>query len=385
MKKLSLMDRVFYHNYTNITEKLLNPNNTSDITEYQKKLFGLKIILLIIGFSILSSGLSTKKNAVSSISNIILGAFTSIIGYLIIGTRIQQSNYNIYKEIINILIITSVCTIALSERTKQNSISFICIVISSIIYPLLYRLYKNYSGNEPDNNLIYALSTLFSLTAIYFVGPRTGKYVDGQVQPKPGHNIPMFSMGSLIIVLQNLMNSEDPLKLLINMGVAIITNNVTNKYLYDRSDYTINLETLVTESFYNHNIIFSLLNGFITPYVIKILDKVKLDSPSGLVTIGLIPIFKLLLDKRFYDLYLSLGATTFFGLIIYLFKQTVELRVSDDTNIVENPIKGDRVVTSGGILGKIARVKENDIIELEISENVNVEIIKSAIIKILSE
>lgn len=61
MRKLSLIDRVFNHNYTYITEKLLNPDNTSDITEYQKKLFGLKIILLIIGFSVLSSGLSRKK------------------------------------------------------------------------------------------------------------------------------------------------------------------------------------------------------------------------------------------------------------------------------------------------------------------------------------
>ena len=45
--------------------------------------------------------------------------------------------------------------------------------------------------------------------------------------------------------------------------------------------------------------------------------------------------------------------------------------------MVENLKRGDKVVTSGGIVGTIERVIDNDKVEVLISENVKVEIIKS--------
>ena len=41
--------------------------------------------------------------------------------------------------------------------------------------------------------------------------------------------------------------------------------------------------------------------------------------------------------------------------------------------------RGDEVITSGGILGKIERVHEDDKIDLSISENVTIQVIKSTI------
>ena len=45
--------------------------------------------------------------------------------------------------------------------------------------------------------------------------------------------------------------------------------------------------------------------------------------------------------------------------------------------MVENLKRGDKVITSGGIVGTVERIIDNDKIEVNISENVNVEIIKS--------
>ena len=45
--------------------------------------------------------------------------------------------------------------------------------------------------------------------------------------------------------------------------------------------------------------------------------------------------------------------------------------------MVKNLKRGDQVITSGGIVGTVERVMENDKIEIEISENVKVEIVKS--------
>ena len=45
--------------------------------------------------------------------------------------------------------------------------------------------------------------------------------------------------------------------------------------------------------------------------------------------------------------------------------------------MVENLKRGDKVVSSGGIIGTVERVIDNDKVEIEIAENVRVVIIKS--------
>ena len=51
--------------------------------------------------------------------------------------------------------------------------------------------------------------------------------------------------------------------------------------------------------------------------------------------------------------------------------------------MVENLKRGDKVITSGGIVGSIERVIDNDKVEVLISENVKVEIVKSTGIQAL--
>ena len=58
-------------------------------------------------------------------------------------------------------------------------------------------------------------------------------------------------------------------------------------------------------------------------------------------------------------------------------------KVKEHRAMVENLKKGDKVVTSGGITGVITRVIDNDKVEVAISENVKVEVIKSTGIQAL--
>jgi len=46
--------------------------------------------------------------------------------------------------------------------------------------------------------------------------------------------------------------------------------------------------------------------------------------------------------------------------------------------------RGDEIITSGGILGKIEKVSDNDQIELTIAENVTVTIIRSTVQNLLN-
>ena len=54
-------------------------------------------------------------------------------------------------------------------------------------------------------------------------------------------------------------------------------------------------------------------------------------------------------------------------------------RVKDHKNMVAQLKRGDQVVTSGGIVGRIERILEDDKAELTIAENVNIKVVKSTI------
>ena len=49
----------------------------------------------------------------------------------------------------------------------------------------------------------------------------------------------------------------------------------------------------------------------------------------------------------------------------------------------ENLKRGDKVLTSGGIVGTVERIMDNDKVEIQISDNVNVEMVRSTGIQAL--
>ena len=54
-------------------------------------------------------------------------------------------------------------------------------------------------------------------------------------------------------------------------------------------------------------------------------------------------------------------------------------RVKEHKDMVKNLKRGDEVITSGGIIGKVDRVFEDDRIELNIANDVKVQVIKNTI------
>ena len=64
--------------------------------------------------------------------------------------------------------------------------------------------------------------------------------------------------------------------------------------------------------------------------------------------------------------------------IFYLFLiRPQQKKVKEHKAMVEGLKRGDKVVTSGGITGRVERLIDNDKVEVEIAENVKVEIVKA--------
>tara|TARA_S200000501_G_scaffold364225_1_gene396092 strand:- start:1601 stop:1888 length:288 start_codon:yes stop_codon:yes gene_type:complete len=52
-------------------------------------------------------------------------------------------------------------------------------------------------------------------------------------------------------------------------------------------------------------------------------------------------------------------------------------KAKDHKKMVEELKRGDKVITSGGIIGTVERIIDNEKIEVEIAENVKVEILRT--------
>lgn len=74
-----------------------------------------------------------------------------------------------------------------------------------------------------------------------------------------------------------------------------------------------------------------------------------------------------------------------FVIFYFLLIRPQQKKVKEHKAMVNSVGRGDVVVAGGGFIGKVVRVLEGDKVELEISDNVIVKIIKSSISAVVSK
>ena len=70
-----------------------------------------------------------------------------------------------------------------------------------------------------------------------------------------------------------------------------------------------------------------------------------------------------------------------FAIIYFMILRPQQKRQREHANMVEALRRGDTVVTQGGLVGKVAKVAEEEI-EVDIAENTRVSVVKSMIISV---
>jgi preprotein translocase subunit YajC len=83
------------------------------------------------------------------------------------------------------------------------------------------------------------------------------------------------------------------------------------------------------------------------------------------------------------DLMSNLGSVLPFILIFvimyFLILRPQQKRAKQHTEMVKNLRRGDNVITSGGLVGKVTKVVDDDQIEIEIADGVKVRQVKSMV------
>ena len=74
-----------------------------------------------------------------------------------------------------------------------------------------------------------------------------------------------------------------------------------------------------------------------------------------------------------------------FGIMYFLLIRPQQKKMRDLKAMVAALRRGDQVLTGGGIIGKVTKVGEDGVIEVEIADGVKVKVIRSTITQVMSK
>ena len=71
-----------------------------------------------------------------------------------------------------------------------------------------------------------------------------------------------------------------------------------------------------------------------------------------------------------------------FGVFYFRLIRPQQKKMKEHRSMVENVRRGDTVVTGGGIIGRVTKVKDEATIQVEISENVRIDVVKGTLTEV---
>ena len=74
-----------------------------------------------------------------------------------------------------------------------------------------------------------------------------------------------------------------------------------------------------------------------------------------------------------------------FGIMYFLLIRPQQKKVKEHQAMVAALRRGDQVVTQGGIIGKVVKVKDDGELEVEVAEGVKVRVVQSTIATVVSK
>ena len=74
-----------------------------------------------------------------------------------------------------------------------------------------------------------------------------------------------------------------------------------------------------------------------------------------------------------------------FAIMYFLLIRPQQKKVKEHQAMVDALRRGDQVVTQGGVIGKVAKVKEDGELEVEIADGVKVRVVRATIAQVLNK
>ncbi|MCF8483277.1 MAG: ammonium transporter [Rhodospirillum sp.] len=312
---------------------------------------GALVMWMAAGFAMLEGGLvRTKNTAMQMLKNISLYAVAGIMYYLIgynlmyvgvdggyIGSFTFLYNPNElpdldtgyskmsdwFFQMVFVATAASIVSGTLAERIKIWPFMIFCVILTSFIYPiqgawqwgggwLSEAGFSDFAGST----LVHSVGGWAALVGAIVLGARKGKFgADGRVNPMPGANLPLATLGTFILWLgwfgfnggsQLALGSAGDAMAISNIYVntnlaaagGVVAAMLLTQVMYGKVDLTMALngalaglvaitaEPLMPTPLLA--IIIGAVGGVLAVIVVPLLDKLKIDDVVGAIPVHLV-------------------------------------------------------------------------------------------------
>jgi Amt family ammonium transporter len=320
---------------------------------------GFLVFFMAAGFAMLEAGLVRSKNVTMQLTkNIALFSLASIFYYLIgynlmypLGDWAVEGVFSALFPAVGVLeavgvdaagaddygyastgsdfffqlmfcaATASIVSGAVAERIKLWPFLIFTVVLTSIIYPLQASwswgggfLSEAGFSDFAGSSIVHSVGGWAALMGAIILGPRIGKYKNGQVHPIPGSNLALATLGTFILWLgwfgfnggsQLAMGSvgdvADISRIFANTNAAAaggaVAALILTQVLYRKPDLTMilngalaGLVSITAEPLaptLGQATIIGAVGGVIVVFVVPFLDKLKIDDVVGAIPVHL--------------------------------------------------------------------------------------------------
>ena len=389
---------------------------TGDMGALWITLAAILVFFMQAGFTLVEVGFTRSKNSGNIImKNIMDLAVGSImfwaVGYgimygsdLVLGGFFRSSPadqgyfffsatdwYNLFFQTVFCATAATIVSGAVAERTKFSTYLILSAVLTTLIYPISGSWYWPFDDDAwlntagfidfAGSSVVHAVGGGAALVAAIMVGPRIGKYVNGEAKVIPGHNMMYGSLGVFILWLgwfgfnggsQLAWGGDDTIaagSVIINTNLAAAIGAISALFLtwvrYGKPDLSMTLNGAlaglvgITAGCGAVNawgaVAIGLICGLIVVLSIEFIDKkLKIDDPVGAISVHgtcgflgtvLVGIFaldggllygggaSLLWVQTYGSLAYILWAAFGTFVVLIILKKTIGLRVSESDEI----------------------------------------------------
>ncbi|WP_293449397.1 preprotein translocase subunit YajC [Planktotalea sp.] len=74
-----------------------------------------------------------------------------------------------------------------------------------------------------------------------------------------------------------------------------------------------------------------------------------------------------------------------FAIMYFLLIRPQQKKLKEHQKMVEGLRRGDQVITQGGLIGKVVKVKDDNEVEIELAEGVKVRVVQSTIANVINK
>ncbi len=304
------------------------------------------VFIMHLGFATLETGLTRQKNTVNILFKNLFIISIGIVSYALTGFNTmypgdfngflaikgmigfdgdvanltnQYADYTYWADFIfQAMFAATAATIvsgAVAERVKLSGFMLYATILVAFIYPIAGSW--KWGGGWLDgmgfydfagSSIVHAFGGFAALAAVIILGPRAGKYVDGEIKPILGHSMPLATIGVFLLWLGwfgfnggSVLSADPGLVSIVFVttslaaAVGCLAAMVTSQIFLKKPDVTMALNGILAGLVgitagadtvtWTGAMIIGLVAGIIVVFSIVIIDRIKIDDPVGAISV----------------------------------------------------------------------------------------------------